>query len=101
MKQNDEINFDFILKNSRDHLLGGKILRIETGKLIISIVGGRTGFYGDFENDFEVAILHQETRSMITSMFFDTNGDDVAGFVPKDDVIDFLQKFLKEGFRVT
>jgi hypothetical protein len=101
MKLNNDITIDFILQNSRDHSLGGKKCRIETDKLIISIVGGRSGFYGDFINTFEVAVLDTKSGSFITPMFFNGHYDEVAEYVTKEELLEVLNVLIKKGSQIT
>ena len=43
-----------IIEWAKPHPLdGGKMTRIYNDEIEFSIVGGRSGLYGDFENDFE------------------------------------------------
>jgi len=53
---------EFIQKNSKAHSLveGGRIFRHQIGSYTISIVGGGQGLYGDFKNDFEIAIFNSD-----------------------------------------
>jgi hypothetical protein len=59
---------------------GGKQTIIESDDFIISIVGGREGLYGDFVDDFEIAIIDKETREFITKEFYPELPDDVMGW---------------------
>ena len=56
---------------------GGKQTIIEANDFIISIVGGRQGLYGDFINDFEIALIDKDTREFITRKFFPESNDEV------------------------
>jgi hypothetical protein len=53
---------EFIKRKSRAHpCRHGRMFTMEIGNYILSIVGGAMGLYGDFENDFEVAIIDKES----------------------------------------
>ncbi len=66
---------------AKDHPLDGKQTILEGNNIVISIVGGRPGLYGDFENDFEIAIIDSETREFITKKYFPELNDDVMGYM--------------------
>lgn len=78
----------------------GKRVTLENDNFILSIVGGTRGLYGDFENDFEVAILDKSTNDFVTKMFFSVN-DDVLPYQKIEDVSEMIEiVFSKTGFRV-
>ena len=90
-----------ILEWSKPHSIGeGKKTTIETKDLILSIVGGGKGLYGDFINHFEFAILDKKTNDFITKFFFPDNNDDVVGYMEGQELIDFLNKILRSDFQV-
>ena len=95
------ITLENIIEWSKPHPLdGGKMTRISNDEIEFSIVGGRSGLYGDFENDFEVAILDRKTGDFRTRFFKPELSDDVIGYMKKDDVVEFLNQILKTGFQV-
>ena len=83
------LTIDFIKKKSRSHPVGrqGRMFTMEIGNYHLSIVGGGTGLYGDFENDFEVALIDKESRKFVTS-FFAKRGDDVLPYASIDEIND-------------
>lgn len=80
--------------------LGGKQTRLSNNKITISIVGGRTGLYGDFVNDFEVAIIDEETKEFVTRYFVPDLNDDVMAYVPSENLEQLVNKLMKENFQV-
>jgi hypothetical protein len=95
------ITIENIIEWSKPHPLeGGKMTRIYNDEIEFSIVGGRSGLYGDFENDFEVAILDRKTDSFRTRFFKPELTDDVIGYMPKDEVVEFLNQILGKSFQV-
>ncbi len=93
------ITIEKIKKNARKHHTGGKRTIISNGKIILSIVGGQQGLYGDFIDTFEVAIRDVETSDFITDVFLDTGGDDVKGFLSSDELESLCNKLFKKGFQ--
>ncbi len=90
-----------IIEWSKPHPLdGGKMTRIYNDEIEFSIVGGRSGLYGDFENDFEVAILDRKTGDFRTRFFKPELSDDVVGYMPKNDLVEFLNQILGKSFQV-
>jgi hypothetical protein len=95
------ITVENIIEWSKPHPLdGGKMTRIYNNEIEFSIVGGRSGLYGDFENDFEVAILDRKTGDFRTRFFKPELSDDVVGYMPKNDVVEFLNQILGKSFQV-
>ena len=78
---------EFIKRKSRTHPIRGRMFTMEIGNYILSIVGGAMGLYGDFENDFEVALIDKNTNKFVTS-FFARRGDDVLGYATIDEIND-------------
>jgi hypothetical protein len=92
------ITIDFIKENAKPHSVsGGKRISFYNDKYILSIVGGSKGLYGDFEEDFEVAIIDPQSKDFITKLFFPENGDDVVGYMNKEDVEKIVNSIFKEG----
>jgi hypothetical protein len=95
------ITVENIIEWSKPHPLdGGKMTRIYNDEIEFSIVGGRSGLYGDFENDFEVAILDRKTGDFRTRFFKPELSDDIVGYMPKNDVVEFLNQILGKSFQV-
>jgi hypothetical protein len=95
------ITVENIIEWSKPHPLdGGKMTRVYNDEIEFSIVGGRSGLYGDFENDFEVAILDRKTGDFRTRFFKPELSDDVIGYMPKDEVTQFLNEILGKSFQV-
>jgi hypothetical protein len=95
------ITVENIIEWSKPHPLdGGKMTRLYNEEIEFSIVGGRSGLYGDFVNDFEVAVLDRKTGDFRTKFFKPEVTDDVIGYMPKDDMIEMVNQILKTGFQV-
>ena len=95
------ITIENIIEWSKPHPLeGGKMTRLYNEEIEFSIVGGRSGLYGDFVDDFEVAVLDRKTGDFRTRFFKPELSDDVIGYMPKDDMIQMLNQILKTGFQV-
>jgi hypothetical protein len=95
------ITIENIIEWAKPHPLdGGKMTRIYNDEIEFSIVGGRSGLYGDFENDFEVAILDRKTGDFRTRFFKPELSDDVVGYMPKNDVVEFVNQILGKSFQV-
>jgi hypothetical protein len=95
------ITIENIIEWSKPHPLdGGKMTRLYNEEIEFSIVGGRSGLYGDFVDDFEVAVLDRKTGDFRTKFFKPELSDDVIGYMPKDEMIQMLNQILKTGFQV-
>ena len=95
------ITVENIIEWSKPHPLdGGKMTRLYNEEIEFSIVGGRSGLYGDFVDDFEVAVLDRKTGDFRTKFFKPELSDDVIGYMPKDEMIQMLNQILKTGFQV-
>jgi hypothetical protein len=95
------ITVENIIEWSKPHPLdGGKMTRLYNEEIEFSIVGGRSGLYGNFVDDFEVAVLDRKTGDFRTKFFKPELSDDVIGYMPKDDMIQMLNQILKTGFQV-
>ena len=94
------ITVENIIEQSKPHPLdGGKMTRLYNEEIEFSIVGGRSGLYGDFVDDFEVAVLDRKTGDFRTKFFKPELSDDVIGYMPKDDMIQMLNQILKTSFQ--
>jgi hypothetical protein len=67
---------------------------------IVSIVGGAKNLYGDFKEDFEMAIIDKSTGHFITKYFVDYATDDVLGYQNKEQVENLVNSIFKRGFQV-
>lgn len=98
------ITIDDIISNSQEHYLygnnGGKVTLFTNNKIMVSIVGGSYGLYGDFEDDFEVAIIDKKSGEFVTS-FFLPDQKDVVEYMKSDELVDLLNKLFHNGFQVT
>jgi hypothetical protein len=95
------ITIEDVIKYSKPHPIGeGRIVRFHNDHIMVSIVGGAKGLYGDFKETFELAVFNND-GSFITQFFFPENYDDVVGYLDGEDLIDFLNKIFKNGFQVT
>ena len=85
------LTVEHIIKNSKPHptahIRGGnaRMYREFVGDYILSIVGGGEGLYGDFKEDFEVALLDHDTGDFVTGSY-STRGDDVMGYATIDEI---------------
>ena len=90
-----------IIEWSKPHPLdGGKMTRLYNDEIEFSIVGGRSGLYGDFINDFEVAIIDKKSGDFITKFFYPEGSDDVIGYMKLEDVEKLVNQVLGKGFQV-
>ena len=95
------ITVENIIEWSKPHPLdGGKMTRIYNDEIEFSIVGGRSGLYGDFENDFEVAVIDRKNGEFVTRFFKPELSDDVIGYMKKEDLEEFVNQIFKKGFQV-
>jgi hypothetical protein len=91
-----------IIDGSKPHPLdGGKMTRLYNDEIEFSIVGGRSGLYGDFENDFEVAIIDKKSGDFVTKFFYPEGGDDIIGYMKSEDVVKLANQVLGKGFQVS
>ena len=88
------------LATTRSPLGLGKQIRLANEHVVISIVGGERGLYGDFEEDFEVAIIDRGTDQFVTKHFYPDLNDDVIAYLPKDKLLELIMKVTKGNFQV-
>lgn len=95
------ITINFIKENSKPHRIGrGRALALYNEKYELSIVGGAPGLYGDFEEDFEIAIIDPQTRDFITKIFYPSINDDVIAYMEADDVVEIANRLFRKSFQV-
>lgn len=96
------ITYEDIQTKSKPHSeqMGGRRFTLENDNVVVSIVGGRTGLYGDFISTFEVAVIEKKTGSFVTKYFFPNETDDIIPWMEKDDLLEFINKQVV-GFRIT
>lgn len=93
------ITVEKIIEWSKPHVsTGGKRTILGNDIVDFSIVGGCNGLYGDFEKDFEVAVLDKKGKFM-TKFFFETT-DDVVPYLEGETLIQTLNSVLGENFQV-
>ena len=99
------ITIQDIQKWSRPHpvVKGGRMTNIFNSKYELSIVGGggKRGLYGDFENDFEIAVFSTKSREFVTRFFFSDNPHDVVGHLGSAELEEFVNSiFRNDNFQV-
>lgn len=95
------ITVEKIIEWSKPHPVdGGKVTRVYNDDLELSIVGGRSGLYGDFKEDFEVALIDRKSGNFITRFFKPEVSDDVIGYMKGSDMVEFANQIFKKGFQV-
>lgn len=95
------ITIENIIEWSKPHPLdGGRMTRIHNDEIEFSIVGGRSGLYGDFKDDFEVAVIDKKNGEFVTRFFKPELSDDVIGYMKKGDLEEFVNQIFKKGFQV-
>ena len=96
------ITVENIIEWSKPHPLdGGRMTRIHNDEIEFSIVGGRSGLYGDFKDDFEVAVIDKKNGEFVTKFFKPELNDDVVGYMKKEDLEEFVNQIFKKGFQVS
>lgn len=95
------ITYEDILEKSiqhPNHTESGRAVRFETPEIIVSIVGGDRGLYGDFDTDFEIAIINKETGKFMSNFFYpeyvDSSGD-VMPYVSREDMLKIVNQLIK------
>lgn len=79
---------------------GGKRTNIYNDAVELSIVGGASGLYGDFKDDFEIAIIDRNSKEFVTKYFLPDANDDVVGHLPSDELESLANKIFHSGFQV-
>lgn len=93
------ITFEQVLEKSQPHPVGeGRMVRYETPQLIISIVGGRQGLYGDFNESFEMAIIDKKSNDFISdklySEYCDSSGQ-IMPYVTREQMLKVVNELVK------
>ena len=93
------ITFEQVLEKSQRHPAGeGRMVRYETPQVIISIVGGRVGLYGDFNESFEVAIIDKKSGDFISdklySEYCDSSGQ-IMPYVTREQMLKVVNELVK------
>lgn len=93
------ITFEQVLEKSQTHPMGeGRMVRYETPQLIISIVGGRVGLYGDFNESFEMAIIDKKSNDFISdklySEYCDSSGQ-IMPYVTREQMLKVVNELVK------
>ena len=92
-----------VFKNSKRHPLGegSRCSNFNFGDFRVSIVGGKSGLYGNFFDTFELAIIDAKTNDFVTSELLSElkyrSDDDVYGYLDLDQVVNILN-FLNEKY---
>lgn len=92
------ITIEQIKQNSIEHPLGGRQTRIVDEKYIMSVVGGRSGLYGDFVDTFEVALIDKTTKEFLKKPEIGLESD-VSGYLSSKQVIDVVNELFRNGFQ--
>lgn len=97
------ITIEEIKSYSRKHYLSdndeGRITQLGNNKIVLSIVGGFNGVYGDFQNDFEVAIIDKKSGEFVTNFFLPYQKD-VIEYMKIDELVELVNKLFQNGFQV-
>lgn len=88
-----------IIEYSKEHpaVKNGRVTKIGNDNVEFSIVGGASGLYGDFINDFEVAIFDVKTDKFLTKFFYPDATDDVIGYMSVDSLELLINKVLRNN----
>ncbi len=97
------ITIEDIISYSKPHpnqMEGARQTVLFDDKVILSIVGGGRGLYGDFDKDFEVAIMEKSSGDFVTKYYVDGASDDVLAYQDKEQVEYLANLLFKKGFQV-
>lgn len=89
-----------LAKPHPNQIPGARQVMVTDGKIILSIVGGAKGLYGDFVDDFELAILDSDSKEFVTKYYFSETGDDVMGYQGRAEVEKIFNLLFKNDFQV-
>lgn len=97
------ITIQDIISNSKPHpnmMEGARQTILKDDNVVLSIVGGARGLYGDFEKDFEIAILDNNSREFVTKYYVADASDDVLAYQDGEQVEYIANLLFKKGFQV-
>lgn len=95
------ITIQDIISYSKEHpIKQGRQTRLSNDQIIVSIVGGASGLYGDFEKDFEVAVIDKLTGEFMTKFFYPEGNDDVVGYMGEKELEKFVNQIFHKDFQV-
>jgi hypothetical protein len=97
------ITIQDIISNSKPHpnmMEGARQTILKDDNVVLSIVGGARGLYGDFEKDFEIAILDTTSREFVTKYYVADASDDVLAYQDSEQVEYVANLLFKKGFQV-
>jgi len=97
------ITINEIISNSKPHrnkMNEARQTILTDRSVILSIVGGAQGLYGDFENDFELAILDSDSKNFVTKYYVVDSSDDVLPYQTIAQVEEIVNMIFKNGFQV-
>lgn len=82
---------EYIQNNSSPHPVveGGRFFILQIGSYTLSIVGGGLGLYGDFENDFEIAIFNSDGE--FENIFLNSS-DDIQPYSSIEEINNIIAK---------
>lgn len=88
-----------IMEKSKPHRsgMGGRQTVISNNEVEVSIVGGSRGLYGDFVEDFELAIMDSKTKDFVTKFYFPDSNDDVLSYIQGDEVENLVNNIFRNG----
>jgi hypothetical protein len=95
------ITIQDIISYSKEHpIKEGRQTRLSNNQIVVSIVGGASGLYGDFEKDFEVAVIDKLTGEFMTKFFYPEGNDDVVGYMGEQELERFVNQIFHKDFQV-
>jgi len=92
-----------IISYSKPHpnmMEGARQTILKDNDVVLSIVGGARGLYGDFEKDFEVAVMNANSYDFVTKYYVTDASDDVLGYQDSEQVEYIANLLFKKGFQV-
>ena len=92
-----------IISYSKPHpnmMDGARQTVLKDNDVVLSIVGGARGLYGDFEKDFEIAIIDNNSREFVTKYYVSDASDDVLAYQDSEQVEYIANLLFKKGFQV-
>jgi hypothetical protein len=92
-----------IISYSKPHpnmMEGARQTILKDNDVVLSIVGGARGLYGDFEKDFEVAVMNANSHDFVTKYYVTDASDDVLAYQNSEQVEYIANLLFKKGFQV-